>query len=210
MTTLTQTTIILPAGGLSNVDLSANANIETTKIAQRVLSVHPIPFTSLRTWDAFQTLLPATPATNNLGLVTGTFGTDFLTVQTGDLKSAGSTSRKLGFEKAVPANYDAAQTIQLRVRAGMETNLADVAATIDVQVYKADGEGAVGSDLYAGAAVSVNSLTKADVDFAIDGSGLAGGDRLMFVLTFLVNDAATGTAVTGVITSINLLADTRG
>lgn len=210
MTRITNVQLTLPTGALSDADLSANASISTSKMAQRVLAGYPVPFTSYRVWDAVTTVPVTSAANDDLALVGGTFGTDFPTLETGDLKAAGSTSRKIGFAFQVPPNYDATETIQCRIRAGMETTVADTAATVDLEVYASDLDGAVGSDLCTTSAQSANSLTLANLDFTIDGSGLTGGEALQCVVTFLVNDGATGTAVTGVIPDIRMLIDTRG
>lgn len=207
---ITGVTLTLPSEELRNEDIATNADIATTKIAQRVLAEYPVPLSSLRVWDAFATNLPATPASDDLGIVSGTFGTDSLSVQTGDLKSAGATSRKMRFELQVPPNYDDGQTIQVRIRAGMLTNVADNAATVDLEVYKPDGDAAVGSDLCSTAAITINSLTIGDKDFTLTAGSIDPGDRLECVVTVLVNDAATGTAVTGIITDVRLMLDTRG
>lgn len=210
MTRIQDVILNLPGESISDQDIATNAAIATSKLAQRVLASYPVDFLSLRTWDAAETNLPATAANDDLGLVTGTFGTDSLMVQTGDLKAAGSTSRKARFTLRVPAEYDDGQTIQVRVRAAMETTVADTAATVDVEAYKGAGDGSVGSDLVSTSATSVNSLTASDYDFTITPSAVDPGDVLECVLTFLVNDAATGTAVTGAIYEIKLLCDTRG
>lgn len=207
---ITGVQLVLPAASLKNEDMAENAAIDTSKLAQRVLAAYPVDLASLRTWDAAATTLPATPATDDLGLVTGTFGTDALTVQTGDLKAAGATSRKARLALRVPANYDDGQTIQVRIRAGMLTTEADTSATVDLEAYLPDGDGVVGSDLCATDAISINSLTIADRDFTITASGVDPGSLLECVVTVAVNDGATGTAVTGVVTAVTLLADTRG
>lgn len=210
MSTISGATLILPSGSITNQDIAGSAAIDITKLAQSPLAVFPVLFSDCKTWDAWHTTLPMTPATDDLGIVTGTFGSDYLTIQTGDLKSAGSTSRKVGFEVAVPANYHDGETVQLRIRAAMETTIADTAATVDLQVYAPDGAGAVGSDLCTTAAQSANSLTPANLDFMIDATAVDPGDRLQCVVTFLVNDAATGTVVTGAIYNMQLMCDTRG
>ena len=202
--------VVLPAGALKNEDLAANASIEVAKLEQRVLSEFPVAFTDMRVWDAVTSLPVSAAANDDLGLINGTFGTHSLVLRTGDLKAAGSTSRKIRFEIPVPHNYDDGQTIQVRIRCGMETTIADNAATVDLQVYKPDGDGAVGSDLCTTAATTANSLTIGDKDFTLDASGVDPSDRLQCVATFLVNDAATATAVQGVITHVALLCDTRG
>jgi hypothetical protein len=92
----------------------------------------------------------------------------------------------------------------------METTIADVSATVDLQAWKPDGAGAVGSDLVTTAAQTMNSLTPADKTFTLDDSGIVKGDKLVVVLTVAVNDAATATAVTAAVYEIDLLCDTRG
>ncbi len=203
-------TLTVPGESFTNADIAGNAAIATSKLAQRTNAKHVVPVESYRTWDARTTLIPSSAANDDLGLVTGTFGTDFPTLETGDLKAAGSTSRKVGFSFVLPPNFDAGETVSVQVRAGMETTVADAAATIDVECYASDSDGNVGSDLCTTAAQSANSLTLANLDFAITSTSLNPGDVLDVVVTFLVNDAATGTAVTGVIPEIRVLLDTRG
>lgn len=202
--------IQLPDGQAPGTFLSANAAIEPGQLAQRPLQAFPVALTSARVWDAMHTNLPGTPATDDLGLVTGTPGTDAPLISTGDLKAAGATSRKLAFELPIPANYDDGQTVQVVVRSAMETTVADASATVDLEAYKPDGAGAVGSDLVTTSAISMNSLTPADRVFTINPASLVKGEKLICVLTIAVNDAATATAVTGVVYAIDLKCDTRG
>lgn len=203
-------TLQLPDGQAPGSFLSANAAIEPTQLAQRPLQAFPVPLTSARVWDAMHTNLPGTPAADDLGLITGTPGTDAPMISTGDVKALGATSRKLAFELPIPANYEDGQTIQVVVRSAMETTISDGTATIDLEAWKPDGAGAVGSDLVTTAALTTNSLTPSDKTFTLDASALTKGEKLICVLTMAVNDAATGTAVTGAVYSIDLKCDTRG
>jgi hypothetical protein len=197
------------SGSIKNHHLGDNIDIERAKLAQRVLGVHSVPLEQLRTWDARATNLPGTAATDDLGYVTGTLGTDMPSVQTGDLKAAGATTRYAGFTVALPEDYEAGQTVVLRIVAGMKTTVADTSATVDAQVYRNAGDGTVGSDLCATAAITINSLTAADKDFTITATTLEPGDILDVRVAVAVNDAATGTAVIGRIVAIELLTDQR-
>lgn len=208
-TKITEATIIIPDGLFTDATISPTANIATAKLEQRTVQAFALPLSSAYTWDAIQTRLPGTPASDDLGFVNGTWGTDAPTIQTGDVK-ASNTTRRAGFEVQVPHNYDDGQTIELRVRAGMKTTISDTTATVDVEVYKSDGDGLVGSDLCTTAAQTINSLTIADKDFVISASGVDPGDKLFVRVSVAINDAATGTAVIGVITNVDLLCDTRG
>lgn len=209
MATFQNVVIVVPSLGLTDSDISATAAISVSKLAQRVLLPEPIPLTSCRVWDAMQTMVVGTAAADDLALVTGTPGTDAPMLSAGDVKAT-SSSRKVAFELAVPGNYEDGQTFQVRLRAAIETTIADGSCTVDIQAYLPAGDGSVGSNLVTTAAQSINSLTPADYDFAIDASGIDPGDKLICVVTIAYVDAATATAVTPVIYSIDRLCDTRG
>ncbi len=92
----------------------------------------------------------------------------------------------------------------------MQTTVADVAATLDVEALESDGDGGVGSDLVTTVAQDINSLTLSDNDFTIDASALAPGDMLDVRIAVTVNDAASATAVIAAIGAVSLLCDIRG
>lgn len=174
------------------------------------LTPFTVPMTSLRVWDNLGGLLPTTAATDDLAIVGNTFGTGSPTIETGDLKAAGATTRYARMLVAMPDNYEAAADVVLRLHAGMKTTVADTTATVDVEAYKSDEEAGIGSDLVTTAATTINSLTLSDVDFTISGGTLSPGDLLDIRIAVAVNDGATGTAVIGQIGAIKLLCDTRG
>jgi hypothetical protein len=153
--------------------------------------------------------LPATPASDDLGIITGTWGTNPVRITAGDVKALGSTTRRLYLAIPIPSNYEDGQTIQLRIRAKMETTVADVSCTIDAEAY-VGSDGALGSDLVTTPATSMNSLSAANYDFTINATGVDPGDLLEVRLSIASNDAATATAVTPAIYSVSLLCDTRG
>ena len=209
MTTVPDVTMILPPEVITNYTIAGNADIATTKLAQRVLAESIVPLTQARTWDAVATNLPAAASSDDLGLVSGTWGTNPARITAGDVKALGATTRRLYVAIPIPANYEDGQTIQLQVRAKMETTVADVSCTIDAEAY-VGADGAVGSDLVTTAAQSMNSLSAANYDFTINATGVDPGDLLEVRLSIASNDAATATAVTPAIYSISLLCDTRG
>jgi len=184
--------------------------IPRASLAQDNLAEYADDPTGWRVHDAFATNLPGTPADDDLGLVTGTLGTAPPEVQTGDLKAAGATTRYARRVVTIPQEYQAGQTFQLRFRAGMKATVADVSATLDIEAYKLDGAGGVSGDLYAGPAQDINSLTLQDIDFTITPTTLTPGDQLDVRIAMAVNDAATGTAVTGVIHKLSRLCDVKG
>jgi hypothetical protein len=94
--------IQIPSGEIVNSMLSASAAVERSKMAQEVLKFN-IPLELLRVHDAFQTDLPTTAASDDLGLIIGTFGTDAIVVQTSDSKNT-SVTQRARFTFALPHN----------------------------------------------------------------------------------------------------------
>jgi hypothetical protein len=209
VTTIQGVHIQLPDGALRDAAIAGNAAISHTKLAQRVLQREPVSLTSCRTWDSLAVNLPATPASDDLGVFTGTPGTDAPRLTTGDLKAT-TTTRRAAFEMKVPDNYDDGQTFNIQVMAGMQTTISDGTATVDLQAFKLDGGGGISADLYTGAAQSINSLAADDYVFQLTGGLLDPGDNLQCVLSITIADAATATEVIGNVYGIYRMCDTRG
>lgn len=182
----------------------------STLLNQNANVVFPIPWTQLRVWDAFATLLPATAAADDLGLYGGTFGTNPPMVKAGDCKALGATSRYARTQVIVPECYESGQTVQIVITAGMVTTVADASCVVDVECYRLDKISGISSDLCATAAQSINSLTFAAKTFAITPSLLVAGDVLDIRITITCTDAATATAVTPVIAGLDATFDIRG
>lgn len=203
-------TINLDNNSIPGSKLLANAEIERTQLKQVPTVARRITPFEWRVWDSGALL--TTPGTDDLGIVMGTFGTNVATVQAGDLKAAGSTTRYAITQVALPDHYDGGETVLLRFLAGMQTTVADTACTIDVEVYEVDNDGTPTSDgdLCATAAQTINSLTADDKDFTVTATNLAAGDVLEIRVAITCNDAATATAVTPTIYKSALLFDARG
>jgi hypothetical protein len=172
---------------------------QRTNLAQEGTMLFPLPVTGFRVWDAFATVLPGTPASDDLGLVGGTVGTDFPMISTGDVKALGTTTRKARCIFQLPPEYVTGQSVFIRAFAGMKTTVSDGACTIDFSVYESgittSGSLVAGADLVTTAATSIKFLSWANYDFAITATDLAAGDWLDILMTIAVTDAATGTAV---------------
>ena len=208
------------AGALSAGSMTISSNAVATaaiqdsavtraKCIQEALAVFPVPLGSLRVWDAFATVLPASSATDDLSLVGGTFATNSPSIQTLDSKAA-TTTQYARFLLPIPQNYDAAESLQLRLKCGMITTVAGTSATVDIQAYESGKDRTISADLCATSAQSINSLTYANKTFDITATDLIAGDVLDVRVTIAIVDAATGTAVIGCIGGIDLLCDVRG
>ncbi len=189
---------------------SLTGGLARSQLQQDPLAVFPIPWTAWRVWNAYETNLPGTSASDDLGLYSGAFGSASPSIQTFDLKAAGASSLYARCMLWLPPNYDAGQTVTLRFHAGMLTTVADVSATVDAEVFKSNGETGIGSDLVTTAATSINSMALANKDFTVDPSGLSAGDVLDLRVKLAINDAATATAVKGIIGAAALLLDIKG
>lgn len=188
---------------------SINEQTRASILKQDALVPFPILLTDLRVFDAMQTVLPGTAANDDLALVATTFGSVGPVVSSGDVK-ASTTTRRARCQVPVPECYDDGQTLNIDVYAGMQTTVADTSCTVDVECYRLDKLGAIGSDLCTTSATTMNSLTVAKKSFTINPASLAKGDILDLRFTIACVDGATGTAVTPVIGGIDLVCDIRG
>lgn len=203
-------TMTLSDSCVVNSSVAATADIARSKLAQDALAEHVVPWSSFRVFDAYNTNLPATSGSDDLGLYAGTHGSDAPAIETGDVK-ASTITRNARFSFALPPWYDAQQTIYIRAYAGMITTIASATATLDFACFKTDHKGAVsGSDLCTTAAQSINSVTFANKDFVITPTGLAAGDVFDILMTVYVEDAATGTPVIASIGKVSMMLDIRG
>lgn len=209
---LTCDSMTLPNNCARDEAIAADAAIDRSKMAQENLKSFPIPLALGRVHDAYASLLPATGGTDDLGLYGGTFGTHTAKLSTGDVKNTTSSpARYARYEVILPPEYVAGETVQIRVKAGMETTVASVSATVDVEAFKSNEEGLVdGADLCTTAAQSINALADAYKDFDITASGLSPGDKLEIRIAVAWNDSATATTVQATIGALKLRCDCKG
>lgn len=201
--------VIIPSGEIFNSQINASAAIERSKLAAEQRKDN-IPLELLRVHDAFQTSLPTTAASDDLGLIIGTYGTDAVVVQTSDAKAT-SVTQRARFSYRLPMNYVDGEAISVVAYAGMKTTVSDGTATVDFEVYKKDDStGLVGSDLVTTAATTINSLTASAKTFTIDPTGLNHGDELDIRVTIAITDGATGTAVIGRIMKLYMFPTVKG
>lgn len=169
----------------------------------------PIPFTSCKVWDAPQTNLPATAATDDAALVVGTPGTNALTIQGLD-PGGTTTASKFTFEFTMPPEYVAAGNAAIRVKGKCTTSIADNSCTVDFNVYRDAGDGTVGADIMASGPFSINNTTAVQSDMTITASSLNPGDKLIVVGIIAGTDVANAAAIVPTLLKINMLLDVKG
>jgi len=195
-------------------DLRLTGNVTPLKNKSAVLANESkekvIPFSSLRVWDDNDAVLPETPATDDLGLVGGTFATNSPSVQTVDFGGTNTTAYART-QVEVPQDYVAGQSFKLRFHGGMHTTVADTTCTLDISAYKSDEERGVSADLASAAvANNIKSLSYADVDFTITATSLNPGDILDVRISINGVDAGdAGADIRGVIGAIKMVYDGR-
>lgn len=197
-----------------NLDL--RGTITGPGLARAVLlleeKLFPVPLVDARVWDAIQTNLPGTSATDDLGLYGTSYGTAAPLIRTSDLMGAGATTRYARWPTVrIPAEYIAAGSFKIRCNCGMVTTVASVSAMIDVEAWRVDDDGTLGAaDLVSTSATSFNSLTYADKDFNVTATTLSPGDILDVRVTMAINDGAAVGAVIGALAQLKLVCNIRG
>ena len=198
-------------GALTVGSTSVSAQTRSTILVQDANKIFPIPWSSLRVWDAYGTNLPATSAADDLGLYGGTFASAPPMVQTSDLKGLGATTRYARFQVIVPECYDAGETVSIVVSAGMKTAIADASCVVDFEVYKIDKISGISADLCVTAATSINATVFSSKTFAITATTLTAGDVLDVRMTITCTDAATAAGtVIPTIAGLDLVCDIKG
>lgn len=169
-----------------------------------------LPLEAMRIWDAYGTLV-GTAAADDLGITAGAFGTGCPYLTAGDLKAAGSTTRRARTTVRLPFEYVDGESVRIVLAAGMLTTVADTACTVDVEAYLVNGNTLIsGSDLVSTAATSMNSLSFSELAFNLTTTTLDAGHLLDVRISITCNDAATVTAVTPAIAAAWLAVDVKG
>jgi hypothetical protein len=148
-----------------------------------------IPLTEWRKSTARNTALATTASGGDVCLA-NTAGSGIQDLATNNT----SLTTGMRIERALPYNYATAGTLTLKMRAKV-TVARQVGATITISA-KLVGDSAVGSELYAGSAVTMTT-SYAEISFAIPGATLAAGDVLAIVVT--IDNDDTGGSTSGVV-----------
>lgn len=173
-------------------------------------AVYAIPVEQWRKWNDMAVNLLVTAADDDLELTTGTLGTDFPSIGTGDLDSAGATTRYAAVTISLPPEYEPAGALKIRVIVANKTNIPDTSSTVDIEAYPSDEDATASSDLVSTSALSIQNLTFANKDFTLTPTDLNPGDEIHIRIAIAVNDASTGNPVLTVVAKVALLCSIRG
>ena len=191
-----------------NADVSASAAIVRSKLAQDALAVYTVPLTDFKQTSDL-TALPASGDETDMGLVAGAHGTASPSLNA-DTGAGGTSTEKARVLFVLPAEYDAGETVTLRLHARC-SDLATTSATIDAEVYESDTELGVSADLCETVAQSIHSTSWADKDFTITPTALVAGDLLDIELTVVFDDAGGGgDGAVAAVGAVEMLLDIQG
>lgn len=182
--------------------------VDRSSITQDALAIYTVPLNRMGV-TATLALLGASAGTPTgaPALTPGTHGSAS-PILTSEAANNNSKTNVCRFLFALPAEYDAGETITCRVRAKVGGALA-VAQTVDIEAYKSDLGAGVGSDLCATAAQAVTT-SYANYDFTITPTGLVAGDLLDIELTMVANDTGGSANQAITIGAVQMLLDVRG
>lgn len=95
------------------------------------------------------------------------------------------------FQVCLPSNYLPGGAVKIRVSHRVVGAGTAGSCTCDVEVFKQDGNGAIGTDLCTTAAAATLDDTWTDTYFTVTPTGFVAGDRLNVVITTVVVESAT-------------------
>lgn len=203
------TSVLWPDNSIPGTALKNAADIARSQLAQEALEPQAVPLQEFRTSGTGALLGTAagTPA-GAMGLTYGTHGTGTPKL-VGESASGNSKTNTARVVVTLPDNYDAGETITLRVRARITAN-ANTSKTLDVEAFKVNGEAGVsGSDLYAGAAQALTT-SWANYDYSLNPGTLSPGDEVDIELTAVIDDTGGANGAVAEIGRVQLLRDIRG
>ena len=183
------------AGTLTRADLTEEA-----------LAVYGIPLDCIRQEDGISLVATETAGTFNIVV-----GSDVWSLHS--VTPVGATELSEGcFQFVLPPEYVDAGDVKVRIKNRCVLGAGtDNSSTLDVEVFEATGNGAVGSDLvstiaqnYAGSSAWQTS------DFELDASGLVSGDILNIVISSNMIESGAGNPIHAELDGIAMLIDIKG
>lgn len=184
-------------------------NISRNSLILEGGSVYPLLPNYWRIWDDYKTSI-GTASGDDLGLFSGTYGTQIPYVRTPDLNASGGPNNyRARFLFRLPPEYEIGQNCFIRVLAGMITSVAATSATIDFEAWQQTTDLGVGTDVVATSATSINFLTFSTYDFLLNGATLGSGNSLD-IRTTITTQSATASSHFAAFSRCEVLVPTRG
>jgi len=155
-------------------------------------AVYELPATTWRVHDAMQTNLPGTALADDLGVTTGTFGTNAPYIASEDLNGDGTSASYARRTFTLPPEYLSGGTITLRIYADTQAG----AASVDAQAYLESKTGIAisGSDLVTTTATAVTTTFGAK-DFTLTPTSRVAGDTIDIRIAAIGTTSVTASTI---------------
>lgn len=174
--------------------------------AQQDATPYTIPLINMRVWDAVNTILPGTPASDDLAIDNGTFLTSNPSVISSAVAGGAASTGYCRFQFVLPNEYVAAQTVTLRLNAVLGGDQVLGTATVDIEAVDTDD---ATSDICATAAQNITG-SQGNKDFDITATNLTRGDTLDVRITIAITSGGLSDGVWGIIYEAVALLDIEG
>ena len=160
-----------------------------SSLEEEALVAYPIPFQSLRNGDA--TVMDATGGAGKFSINSGGWGSGTMSIRSEAVGPGGTKTDTLMFDFTLPPEYVSAGDVRLVLNA-QENDEAMGGTELSAEVYKSDGSGGAGADLY-NAFDNTNITTSWQTCTAVvTATGLVAGDTLRVFVRLTVVDAGGG------------------
>ena len=178
-------------------------DLTRTSLQEDALAVFGIPSGHVRQVSGIPLAATETAGTLNLTLSSNVW------LLVGEVANNETETSEAAFQFVLPAEYVSGGDVKVRIKHRAHGAGTLGASTTDIEVFKQDGNGAVGSDLCTTAAATMLDDTWTTTDFIVTSTGLVAGDILNVVLTTVVLETATAD-ITAEIDGIAMLLDVKG
>lgn len=188
---------LTPSGGIT---------IARADLTEEALAVYGIPLHDIRQEDGIPLAAAETAGTFNLLVSSNAWKIQ------GEVANNETETSEGCFQFVLPAEYVDGGDVKVRIKNCLVLNSGtNNGSTLDVEVFKATGNGAVGSDICTTDAVSYLAADAWQTsDFVVTGTGLVSGDILNIVITAASIESAAGGGMVAELDGIAMLLDIKG
>jgi hypothetical protein len=197
--TIAETNIVLTGA----VDISSGT-VDRAALTEDALAVYGIPISLFRQEDGIP--LAATETADTFCL---NYAANVWLIYGEESLSETETSEG-SFQFVLPPEYVSGGDVKVRIKHTVTgTGTLGATATIDVEAFEQDGNGAIGSDLVTTTAATTTDASWTTTDFVVTPTNLVAGDILNIVVTSAIQETA-GTAIRINLDGIAVLLDIKG
>ena len=178
-----------------------------SSLEEEALVAYPIPFQSLRNGDA--TVMDATGGGGKFSINSGGFGSGTMSIRSEAAAPGALTTSTLMFDFVLPPEYVSGGDVRLVLNA-RENDEAMGGTPLSAEVYKSDGSGGAGADLYNAFDNTLIPTSWQTCTAVVTATGLVAGDTLRVFVRLEVIDLGGGNGAQAEIDGMELQLDIKG